>query len=580
MRYRWTSPETPDPVAVSRIENEVGTSRIVSSLLVLRGLAEPGAVRRYLEPDLATDLHDPFLMADMEAACRRLKTARDRGETVMVHGDYDVDGIASLAVLVRFLESLGIASVPYVPQRLTDGYGVSERAIAEASARGVGVLVTCDCGIRENARVREAREQGIDVIITDHHQPGETLPEAYAVLNPNREGCGYPDKSLAGVGVAWKLCQGLHRYLDGAGEDPINYLDLVCLGAVADVVPVLGENRAIIRYGLERISKGERPGIRALRDVAELKADRMTYRTIAFVLAPRVNAAGRLGAAERAFRLLYTDDEEEALSHARWLEEENRRRREIDSGVTEEVRGILARRFDSRRDYGLVLASGEWHPGVIGIVASRIAEEYHRPTVLISIDERGVGRGSARSIPGFPLYDALSRCSGRLLEFGGHSYAAGLKVAASEIDAFREEFRAVAEAALRDRDLRPELSIDLDIGVEDVSESLARELKGLEPYGPGNPAPLFRLRNVEIVDAPRVLRRNTLRLTVGAAGMRLGAVGFGMGDRIENIHRGSRIDAAVRVEENRWRGESRIELRLEDLVLGGAPAGCGSRAAG
>jgi len=567
MHYRWKFPETPDPREVLALETALGIPRLSAQLLVQRGYRGLAEAKRYLAPDLASSGHDPFLMEGMEKACERLRAAREKGEQVMVHGDYDADGITALAIFMRFFESIGISATPYIPKRFHEGYGLSARAVAEAASRKVNLIVTADCGIRAVSEIEAANREGIDVILTDHHEPGEALPKAWSILNPKQGECRYPDRDLSGAGIAWKLCQGLFSLLDGDGEDPANYLDLVCLGAIADVVPVRGENRAIIRAGLRLLGEEKRAGIRALRTTSALsRSEPMTYRDVAFVLAPRLNAAGRLGEADRAFRLLYTDDDEEALSHATWLEDENRQRRAIDSLVTEEVREILARSFDGRRDYAVVLSSAEWHPGVIGIVASRVVEDYYRPAVLIAVSD-GVGRGSARSIPEFPIYGALAECSRHLMTFGGHSYAAGFKIDEREIEKFRDEFREVARRELEGKELVPELSIDLEIDSDSISLDLVRSLKAMEPFGPGNPAPVFCLRDVRVREAPRVLNRNTLKFSVESRGRTIDVVGFGKGDYIEKVRKGASVDIAGQIREETWRGKRWVGMKLEDVRL-------------
>jgi single-stranded-DNA-specific exonuclease len=513
------------------------------------------------------------MMNGMEEACHRLNRARKNGESVMVHGDYDVDGITSTAMLMRFFESLDIKCTPYIPQRLKEGYGFSHSAIADALKHDITLIVTADCGIAAIEEVEEAGRNGIDVIVTDHHQAGDHLPSAFSILNPKQKDCSYPDKNLSGVGVAWKLCQAFYQFLGNEGDDPEEYLDLVCLGSIADVVPVQGENRAIVRQGLKRISEGTRVGIKALQKISTIRSEQLTYRDVAFLLAPRINAAGRLGEAKRAFQLLYTDDEEEAFHYARLLEEENQRRRRIESEVSEEIRDILSRSFDSRNDFAIVMYSADWHPGVIGIVASRFVEEFYRPIILISVSDDGIGRGSARSIPELPIYDTLSKCSEHLEQFGGHSYAAGLKVKESNIEVFREEFQRVAKEELEGVDLIPDLSIDLEIDIETVTSKLVEELKEMEPFGPGNPSPLFCLRDVSVADNPRVLSRNTLKFSINHDGLMFDVVGFGKGEYLERIRKGSRIDIAVHLEEDRWRGKKNIGMKLEDIRLKGAESG-------
>ncbi len=573
MLYRWKLPETPDKEAVSNLETAIGSSRIFSQLLVQRGFLDPKEARRYLKADLASSAYDPFMMNGMGDACHRLDRARKNGESVMVHGDYDVDGITSVAMLMRFFESLGIKCSPYIPRRLKEGYGLSLLAVAEALKHDVTLIVTADCGIAAIEEVEEASSKGIDVIVTDHHQTGGRLPSACSILNPNQDDCSYPDKNLSGVGVAWKFCQAFYQFSGNEGDDPDEYLDLVCLGSIADVVPVRGENRAIVRQGLKRISEGRRVGIKALQRVSAIRSEQLTYRDVAFLLAPRINAAGRLGEAKRAFQLLYTDDEDEAFHCASLLEEENQRRRRIESEVAEEIRDTLSRGFDSRHDFAVVLSSEDWHPGVIGIVASRFVEEFYRPVILISVSDDGIGRGSARSIPEFSIYDALSKCSAHLEQFGGHNYAAGLKVKESNIEVFREEFQRVAKEELEGEDLIPDLSLDLEIDMDSVTSKLVEELKGMEPFGPGNPSPLFCLRDVSVADNPRVLSRNTLKFSIKHDGFMFDVVGFGKGDYLERIRKGSRIDIAVHLEEDKWRGKKNIGMKLEDIRLKGADSG-------
>ena len=558
---RWRVREV-DGAAAARLAREAGVPELLARLLTGRGVTDPAAAGRFLEASLA-ECHDPLLLHGMAAAVERLVTARQRGETVCVYGDYDVDGITATALLVGFFRSAGIATFYHIPNRLEHGYGLAAAGIRAAADAGARVIVSVDCGVTAVTEAELCRELGIDLIITDHHTPGETLPAACAVINPSLKECRFPFKLLAGVGVAFNLLIALRSRLRSAGcfagGDPPNlreYLDLVALGTVADVVPLTDENRLFVRYGLRELSGTRRPGIAALKSVAGITGDVTCY-DLGFRLAPRLNACGRLEDATRGVELLLSRDPAEAAAIAEELDASNRERQLIEGDILREAIGMLE--ADEKARKGIVLASPAWHPGVIGIVASRLVERYHRPTVLVALSD-GNGRGSGRSIPAFHLYEALAACSATLLKFGGHKYAAGLSVAEEDLLAFVAEFEAHAAALLTDDDLLPEILIDAELTPADITAALPGVVARLEPYGAGNPAPLFLLAGAPVLDR-RVLKEKHLRLRLGLPGGAVDAIAFNRGDFVP----AGVVDVVFSPEINVWNGRESLQLKVRDL---------------
>jgi single-stranded-DNA-specific exonuclease len=563
---RWVFPPAPDHAAVDRLCRELRLPPTLCRLLVHRGYGQAEAARGFLRPTEG-HIHAPAQLAGMGDAVARLRQAIAAGETVLVHGDYDVDGICSTALYVRALRMMGAKAEPFVPRRLVDGYDLSEAGVREAVRIGARLILTCDCGIVAHDAVRQARAAGIDVIVTDHHTPGPDLPEAIAVVNPNRHDCGYPDKGLAGVGVAWKVCCALAEEIGFPRERLFSFLDLVAVATIADIAPLKGENRAMVRWGLKVLRETPNPGLRALLRVTGL-AERaeITASQVGFVLAPRINAVGRMGEALRGVRLLLTDDPREAEEIALTLESENRWRQTVEGQTVKEALAALELTFDPERDYGLVLASEGWHPGVIGIVASRLVERLHRPTVMIALDATtGEGKGSARSIPPFHLYEAIRDCSEHLVRFGGHRMAAGCSIRADRVDGFREAFNARARAVLSEDDLVPEVRIDLEMELRQADHDLVRMLRHAGPFGAGNATPVFAARNVAIAHH-KVVGQGHLRMTLGAYGATLEAIGFGMGERSQEPGFGSGLlDVAFKLEENHYNGRTSVQARLVDF---------------
>ena len=561
---RWVFPPAPDSAAVDRLSRELRLPPALCRLLVHRGFGQTDAARGFLRPH-AGHIHPPALLAGMDDAVARLRRAISAGETVLVHGDYDVDGICSTALYVRALRMMGARAEPFVPHRLVDGYDLSEAGVQRAAEIGATVILTGDCGIVAHEAVRRARAAGIDVVVTDHHTPGPELPDAAAVVNPNRRDCGYPDKGLAGVGVAWKVCCALAEEVGFPRERLQSFLDLVAVATIADIAPLKGENRALVRWGLRVLRDTPNPGLRALLRATGLADREVGASQVGFVLAPRINAVGRMGEALRGVRLLLTDDHGEAERIAEVLESENRWRQSVEGQTLKEALDALELTYDPERDWGLVLAHDGWHPGVIGIVASRMVERLHRPTVMIALDGAGEGKGSARSIPSFDLYEAIRACGEHLVRFGGHRMAAGCSIRADRVDAFREAFNARAHAALKADDLLPEVRIDLEMELRQADHELVRMLRHAGPFGAGNATPVFAVRKVAF-DGMKVVGQGHLKATLGAHGSRLDAIGFGMGERCAEPQVGTGlVDVAFKLEENHYNGRTRVQARLVDF---------------
>jgi single-stranded-DNA-specific exonuclease len=561
-RARWILPTDPDSALVARLQDELHLPAAICRLLAARGFVVPADAKSYLRPRL-DQLHDPSCLADLDRAVERLVRALRDGETILVHGDYDVDGICSTTVMVRTLAALGGNAVPFIPSRLTDGYDLTDAGVRAARERHATVVVTCDCGTSALAPIAELQGAGIDVIVTDHHLPGGPLPAAYAVLNPKRPGCNSPDKDLAAVGVAFKLALALTRAVGGNENAVYNLLDLVALATIADVAPLRGENRVFVRYGLKLLNEGARPGVRAMIRAAGLERKALTAGRVGFILAPRLNAAGRLGSALRGVDLLLAESEQQANPIARELEELNARRQEIDRATLDRARE-LASRLDLASTYGIVLAEQGWHPGVIGIVASRLVEEFGRPTVLVALDG-GEGKGSGRSISAFDLHAGLAACSDLLIRFGGHRAAAGVTIAADRVGEFAARFNEVAASKLTHDDLVPELRVDLELALDDANDEIEALLRHLEPCGVGNPSPLLLSRAVTVAAPPRVVGKDGLKLVLHGESRDLVALGWGMAPRARELEVGAMIDVAYRLERDEWNGESRIQARLADF---------------
>jgi single-stranded-DNA-specific exonuclease len=558
----WILPPDPDPAVVERLHRELQLPVALCRLLAIRGFGEPDDAKTFLRPRLE-QLAEPESLLDLDRAVERLRRALREQETILVHGDYDVDGICSTTLMVRALHLLGGRAVPFIPRRLTDGYDLTTAGVRAAREAGATLVVTCDCGTSAHGPIAELQADGIDVIVTDHHLPGGPLPAAFAILNPTRPGCPSPDKDLAAVGVAFKLALALTRAAGGNENAIYGMLDLVALATIADVAPLRGENRVMVRYGLKLLNDAPRPGICAMVRAAGLEHKALTAGRIGFILAPRLNAAGRLGTALRGVELMLASTDADANPIARELEELNERRQEIDRATLHRARDLVLA-MDLPSTYGIVLAEQGWHAGVIGIVASRIVEEFGRPTILIALDG-AEGKGSGRSISAFNLHDGLSQCRDLLLRFGGHRAAAGITIAAEQVSAFAERFNAVAASMLTPDDLVPELRVDVELPLQDADDALENLMRYMEPCGVGNPSPGFMARGVKVAAPPRVIGKDGLRLVLRDNGRELVALGWGMASRASELTVGASIDIAYRLERDEWKGESRLQARLADF---------------
>ena len=558
---------TADPERAQELAIQLGISHAFATFLANRGFVRSSEVQDFLEPSIAK-LLDAFTMLDMELAAARIWKAIDERESILVYGDYDVDGITATTLLTSALTRLGAKVSYFIPDRIRDGYGFSERGVDVARKRRIKLVVTADCGITATKEVRLAREHGIDVIVTDHHEPLGVLPEAHAVLNPKRRDCPYEFKELAGVGVVLKLVQGLAKYRPGSlPEDFVfEHLDLVALGTIADVVPLRGENRIFAKLGLERIGSSIKPGIVALKEVAGLRSKRIESGHVAYILAPRINAAGRLGNAESGVRLLLAIERSEAMTIAESLEEDNTMRKKIDESTLDEALEQL-NALGPELPPAIVLWSDRWHPGVLGIVASRLTERYHRPTILIAASDEE-GKGSGRSIPGFDVCQALQECRAHLIGFGGHSYAAGLTIRSENLEPFRKQLCSVVSRQLNADDYVPKLSIDGPLALADCTEELVDFLDRLAPFGIGNSEPVFVADDIQVAGPPMVVSRNHLKMNVRQNGRQLECIGFGMGHLAGPIQTESgRISIAFVPTMNVWQNRARLQLKLRDVQI-------------
>jgi len=543
------------------LAHALSISPVTASVLLARGVGTTEQARAWLSPQ-HTSLHDPFLLPDMEKAIERLHRAITGGERICFYGDYDVDGIAATSLYRSFFGSLGADATVYIPDRIRDGYGLHERVLRDLSREGVTLLVTSDCGTTSCREIEVANGLALDVIVTDHHQVETRLPPAVAVVNPHRADSAYPFRELCSAGLAYKVVQAYEeRY--GAGEPAReSLLDLVALATVADVVPLQDENRWFVREGLTLVSRGARCGIRALKQAAGV--DRAcTTGTVAFRLAPRINAAGRLADAEAGVRLLTTECDREARDLADRLEQLNRDRQRIEDEVMADALTVVG---SAEVPAALVVAARDWHLGVIGIVAARLADRYHRPAVVITLDRDGLGKGSARSVPGFDLHRALTQCRDLLEKFGGHPAAAGLTIREHRLPEFRDRFAATVAEWSGAQPSIPTLRVDAEVSLKDVTERLVRELDGLHPFGAGNPEPTLAVRNLAIVDN-RVVGDRHLKLTVRHGDSPpFHGIGFGMGSLADlGLSAERAVDLAFVPEVNRWNGVDRIQLRIRDL---------------
>ncbi len=569
---KWVVAPDPDPELLQEIASKVGLDKAVIKILFNRQIDTAETIEQFLNPKMS-DLLDPFEMLDMDKAVDRLMEALRRNEKIMVYGDYDVDGITASSLLYLVLNKLGAQVDYYLPNRLVEGYGLSVDGIKEAQSKEITLIVSVDTGVTAVEEVEYAKTLGIDCILTDHHEPGEKLPQAVALVNPKQKACTYSGGELSGVGVAFKLAQALYKRLQQDERELEEHLDLVALGTSADIVPLVGENRILTKFGIRQIARTTKPGLKSLAFVSGLMGKEIGTGQVVFILAPRINAVGRLGDAQMAIKLLTTKNEKLAADIARKLDKENQRRKNIDEKTLNEALDQIRDMVDLENDRAIVLSSEGWHQGVIGIVASRLVEKFHLPTVMIAIDN-GEGKGSARSIPGFHLCDALKECEDLLLRYGGHKYAAGLTISPNQIESFRERLKLVSKKMLSDEDLVAKLYIDSEIELSQIDNDFLDVLETFSPFGPQNMRPVFLTRNCEILGQPYCVGKNHLKMKVRKGDAVFDVIGFGFGDWARKLSgRGSLVDLVFVIEYNSWDGHTRIQLRLKDIRLAAGDLG-------
>ena len=560
---RW-SLLNPNQNTVSSVKKAFRTSEVIARVLANRNILNPNLARPFFTPNLDM-LHNPYLMQDMDKAVERVLKNIKSGKPIMVFGDYDVDGTTGAAALYLAFQKFGADVTYYIPDREKEGYGLSYHGIEIAKDNGIDLIITCDCGINAFVQVDFANEQNIDIIITDHHTTDTELPKAHAILNPKRKDCEYPFKGLCGGGVAFKLITAVGNELNIPLTDYEEIIPLITLGIAADVVPIKDENRVLVHHGLNILKNLEKPGLKTLLELAGLKGH-ISVGQLVFSIAPRINAAGRLGDANRAVELLVTDDQDKARLLAKELDNENKRRQMIQQAVVDEALLKVNAEADLKNENALVLANAGWHPGVVGIVASKIKEEFNRPTIIIAL-ENGSGKGSARSVAGFDLYEALTACKTHLDGYGGHPMAAGLTLSNQKLEDFKKAFIDFANERLTKENLQATLTLDSEMALQDITPRFMEFLDKLSPYGPGNMRPKFAIRNVEIAGAPKVIGKTGehIRFKIRQGLKSYPAVGFGLSNKYEMLITGQPVDIACVVETNEWQGNTSIQMNVRDI---------------
>ena len=563
----WNIKPSANPENVMILCNELKIDRVIAELLMQRGICTFDEAKAFFRPQLA-DLHDPFLMKDMDKAVDRLLSAIQNGEKIMIYGDYDVDGTTSVALVYSFLRKYYQNLEFYIPDRYKEGYGVSIKGIDEAANDGVSLIIALDCGIKSVEKIGRAKELGIDFIICDHHTPGEKLPETVACLDPKRADCQYPDKNLSGCGVGFKLMQAFCRKMNIDEENLYEHLDLVAVSIASDIVPIIGENRVLAYYGLKKLNSSPRVGLQSIIRVANMEDKEFLISDIVFKIGPRINAAGRIESGRDAVELLVSEDESAASEISANINACNETRKDLDRNITLEALDKIANSEESQNRKTTVLFDPEWHKGVIGIVASRLTETYYRPTIILT-ESKGFATGSARSVEGFDLYKAIDTCSDLLENFGGHIYAAGLTLKLENLPSFIKRFEEVVNETILPDQLIPKIDIDAEIELGDITPKLYRILKQFMPFGPGNMKPVFVTRNVIDYGTSKLVGKDKSHLKLEIidehSSSIVQGIGFAMGEHIKRIKKGEPFDVCYTIEENDYNGKTTIQIMVRDI---------------
>lgn len=560
---KWQLVPEPNKESITYLSEKINVNEVLCKILIQRGINDFEKAKNYFRPSVDM-IHNPFLMKDMDKAVNRLTDAISNEEKILVYGDYDVDGTTAVSLVYGFLSNFNPNCEYYIPDRYTEGYGVSTQGIDYANEKGISLIICLDCGVRAVKKVAYANDLGIDFIICDHHLPGVKIPDAYAILDPKQNDCPYPYKELCGVGVGFKLIQGFCEQQDIPFEQLEEQLDLVAVGTAADIVPITGENRALVHYGMKIINSKPRIGIKALLKIAAKDQQRLSVTDVVFTLAPRINAAGRIGHGKDAVQLLLENDYNKAETFAFGINKNNSNRKVLDSSITEQALEQIEINYPDTKS--TVLFNPDWHKGVIGIVASRCIETYYRPTVILT-ESNGKATGSVRSVKGFDVYQAIEKCSDLLEQFGGHAYAAGLTMDVSNIEPFREKFESVINDTITLKELEQTILIDSEVEIAQVTQKFNSILKQMEPFGPQNMSPVFVSRNVR-ADSLRLLKDVHLKFKVKQDDDNfIDAIAFNMGEFYDSINANQRFDICYSIEENTFRGVTNLQLGVKDIRL-------------
>jgi single-stranded-DNA-specific exonuclease len=557
---------TADAALSDLFAKELKAPLVIGKLLALRNLATVDECKRFLAPN-SSYFNDPFLFADMSKIVARIKAAIERKELIVIYGDYDVDGITSTVMLVRELSRLGAQCTYYLPNRLIEGYGLSEEGIRKIAEMGAKLVITVDCGVTACKEVALGNSLGMEIIVTDHHEPKESLPAAFAILDPKIPSCTYPDATLAGVGVALKVCHALALSNGEADKSWTDYLDLAAVGSAADIVPLTGENRIIANLGFNQLRTTKNAGLKALINAQGLGGKPLSTRDVVFQIAPCINAVGRLGDPRKSVELLLTNDLSLAANLAVELKQTNMERRAIDSAIQQEAFAMIERETGDDNDFAIVLGKRDWHCGVVGIVASKVVERYHRPAILFAINDDGTARGSGRSISAVNLHQALSQCGSTLESFGGHAAAAGMTIKESNIDQFRKCLNDAVKAAVTPDDLVPRIVADAAITVNDCTFALYTLIARMAPFGPGNMRPTFFCAGLRHKYDPRIVGSNHVKMMVADGRLSLDAVAFNFGHRFQEIKAAKEFSLAFTLDENEWNGRKNLQMKVRGIDL-------------
>lgn len=561
MEKRWVFKSLPDPQNAETLAKSINVNPLLASILLQRNISTFEEAKAFFRPALE-DLHDPFLMQDMDKAVSRLTRAISNGEKILIYGDYDVDGTTAVSLVYDFLSKRYSNIDFYIPDRYTEGYGISLKSIEWAKQNNFTLIISLDCGIKSMEQIALAASYYIDFIVCDHHKAGNYLPPAYAVLDPKRKDCKYPFKELSGCGVGFKLLHAFCIHHNLPFNELFPYLDLVAISIASDIVPISGENRILAHYGLKIINSNPRPGVRALIEVSGFRKE-LDISNVVFGLGPRINAAGRISHAKAAVNLLLSKTDAEAEDHARNINDANSLRKDVDASITEEALEMIEK--ESKNSKSTVLFKNNWHKGVIGIVASRCIEKYYRPTIILT-ESNSYATGSARSISGFDVYEAISQCSELLEQFGGHTYAAGLTLKVDNIPAFRKKFEAIVAAAITNEQLTPQIEVDLKLKITDIDYKFYNILKQMAPFGPSNMQPVFVSENVTDDGSARVLKEEHLKLRIKQDGSEpIEAIGFGMAHHFPKISSGQKFNLCYTICENEFNGKKSLQLFIKDI---------------